>query len=114
MTDVETYLSGLAGSDRAALEAVCATVRRLAPGAEETTSYGVPSFKWRGKLLLGFAAGKEYLSLYPTAEPIAELGPKLGRFVGSKGSVHFTAADPIPQDLLEELIHYRISRIEGS
>ncbi len=86
-------------------------VRDVVPEAEEVMSYGMPGFKYRNKYLVGFAAFKDHLSLFPTAGPIAALKDKLDGFELSKGTVHFTPDHPISESLIKEILLERVSNI---
>lgn len=79
-------------------------VHELCPDAEEVKTYGMPGFKYKGKYLLSFAAFKDHLSLFPGAEAPAQLEEKLTAYRRSKGTIQFTLEQPLPDDLLREII----------
>src|SRR4051812_35818785 len=58
--DVERYLTALAPEQRAALEALRATLRAAAPGSTETISYGLPTLKHVGRPLVAYGAFKHH------------------------------------------------------
>jgi len=62
--DVDGYLAGLPAEQREALAALRARIRALAPDAAESISYGMPTFKYRGRPLIYFGAAKRHLSVY--------------------------------------------------
>jgi uncharacterized protein YdhG (YjbR/CyaY superfamily) len=62
---MDDYLEGLPSDARAALERVRSVVTRVAPEAEEGSSYGMPAFIHSGRPLLGFRAAKKHLSVFP-------------------------------------------------
>jgi hypothetical protein len=62
---IDDYLEDLGDSQRAELERIRRIVLDRVPGAEEGRSYGMPAFRYRRKPLLGFAALKDHLSLFP-------------------------------------------------
>jgi uncharacterized protein YdhG (YjbR/CyaY superfamily) len=57
---VDAYLAGLSAADRTLLERVRARIVAVAPDAEETISYGMPAYRWRGRFLLSFAGWKQH------------------------------------------------------
>ena len=69
MNKIDEYLHNLAQPERNALECIRQIVREMVPNAEEVISYGIPGFKYNDKYLLGFAAFKNHLSLFPTSGP---------------------------------------------
>jgi uncharacterized protein YdhG (YjbR/CyaY superfamily) len=62
---IDDYLEDLGDSQRAELERIRRIVLDRVPDAEEGRSYGMPAFRYKGKPLLGFAALKEHMSLFP-------------------------------------------------
>lgn len=111
----DEYLADLDEDQRAALEAIVAHVADVVPDAEEGTSYGMPAFRYAGKPLLGFAAHKDHLGLYPFSPEVLErVAVYLEGFGRSKGSIRFTAQQPIPPEVLTALVQGRIAEIDGT
>lgn len=107
-------LAGLPDEDRAALTAVVEHVAAIAPDATEGRSYGVAAFRYRGRPLLGFAAAKTHLSLFPfSPDVLAEVASLLDGFSLSKGTVRFTADHPVPAAALTALVTRRMAEIDG-
>lgn len=111
---IDDYFKTLTPAERAALERIRKIVKKVAPQAEEIISYGMPGFKYRGKYLVGFAAFKQHLSIFPTAEPVEALKDKLQEFVTAKGTVQFTLDKPLPEEIIVELVAHRAKTIEAS
>jgi uncharacterized protein YdhG (YjbR/CyaY superfamily) len=104
----------LGQADRQALSAIVDHVRGLVPAAEEGRSYGVPALLYRGKPLLGLAAAKTHLSLYPFSPAAVEsVKDRLAGFSVSKGTIRFTVDQPIPDDVVTQLVQARVREIEG-
>jgi hypothetical protein len=64
--DIDAYLAGVPEDARVTLEDLRRTVRELVPDAVETISYGMPTFKYRGKWLFYFAAATKHCAIYGT------------------------------------------------
>ncbi|MFN8513282.1 MAG: DUF1801 domain-containing protein [Chloroflexia bacterium] len=112
MTD---YLDKLNAPEKAALERICQIARAAVPGAEEATSYGMPAFKHKGKPLLGFTVSQRHLSLHPfSPAAIDSVKDQLGGFDLSKGTIRFTPATPIPNDVLKQIIDARLKEIAAA
>ena len=62
---VDEYLNRIEPSQRKQFERVRKIVKKLVPEAEEVISYGIPTWKYRGKYLIYFAAFKNHMSIYP-------------------------------------------------
>lgn len=104
MNEIDKYLENLAPTQRAALERVRNKIKELVPDAVETISYAMPTFKFMGKNMIHFAAFKNHMSIFPTDEPIDQLKEKLKDFRTAKGTIQFTESNPVPDNLLEEII----------
>ena len=63
--DVEEYLAGVPEPARGTLNRVRAAVRAAAPEASEYISYRIPTFRYRGRPLLGICRVLETLQLVP-------------------------------------------------
>ena len=51
------------------------------------------------------------MSLFPTAQPVELLKDKLGDFELSKGTIKFDKHNPIPEDIIKQLIKVRLNLI---
>lgn len=111
MSVVDDYLAEVDEPQRAELERIRQIVKRAAPAAEEVISYGMPVFKYHGQYLIGFAAFKNHLSLFPASHPIEVLKDRLSDFKLSKGTIQFTLDHPIPESLIKQLVDIRLTDI---
>jgi uncharacterized protein YdhG (YjbR/CyaY superfamily) len=111
---MEDYLAGLPPEQRAALERVCEIVARTAPDAEMGKSYGMPAFRHAGRPLLGFRASKAHLSVYPfSPEVVDAVRERLAGFDLAKGTIRFTPDQPLPEDVIADLVRLRAHEIDG-
>jgi uncharacterized protein YdhG (YjbR/CyaY superfamily) len=55
---VEDYIDAQPMGSRKVLERVRATIRKAIPKAEETISYGIPTYKVDGAVVIYFAGGR--------------------------------------------------------
>ena len=114
---VDAYLAALPADQQGLLEGVRGTIRRVVPDAEETIAYDMPAFRLAGRFLVSYAGWKRHCSLYPLTDSfLAAHAVEIEGFGRTKGSIHFTAAKPLPPALLEELIRTRVAdlAVEGS
>jgi uncharacterized protein YdhG (YjbR/CyaY superfamily) len=112
MAVIDDYLKDVPQQQRAMLEHIRGLVKQLAPTAEEVISYGMPGFKLNGRYMLGFAAFKDHLSLFPTGQPMHLLSQEVqDKFVTSKGTLQFTLENPLPDQAIEQIIQERIKDI---
>ena len=111
---VDSYLAGLPDAQRAQLEALRRRVAALAPHATETISYGMPAFKLGTKFVLSYAGWKRHSSIYPMRDDIlARHADALRGYTTTKGSLHFSPAQPLPNGVLDDLVAARLAELEA-
>ena len=109
----DDYLAGVPDDARQVLQAVIDHVATVAPDATEGRSYGLPAFRYRGSPLLGFAAAKKHLSLYPFSPRVIDtVTPRLPGYELSKGTVRFTVERPVPDEVLTAMVRLRMDEID--
>ena len=113
MSVIDEYLNKLAPPQKEELERIRKIVISAVPEAVEIISYGIPTFQYKGKYLIGFYVYKNHMSLFPTSKPIEVLKSKLNDFKLSKGTIQFTLAKKIPEPVIRNLILYRIDQIDN-
>ena len=107
--EVDAYLAALSAADRAALEHVRATIRLAAPDATEGIGYGIPVFRWMGSLI-GYGATPTHCALYVMSPATLDtFRPELAGRTLSKGTIQFTADDPLPDDLVTRIVEARMA-----
>jgi len=109
VTTVDAYLAALPPAQRAALEHLRQVILSAAPGAVEGISYGIPTFKVKGKDFAHLAAASKHLSFHP-GDVLGTFGAELAAFSTSKGTVRFTPERPIPDDLVRRIVRFNIAR----
>ena len=108
-TYIDKYISGFDGTLFKKLKSLVETIRKAAPGAEETIGYGIPTFKLEGNLV-HFAAFKNHIGFYPGADGISAFSDELSVFKGAKGSVQFPHDAPLPLTLVSRIVKYRVKQ----
>ncbi len=105
--DIDAYIASFPEDVRAVLEKVRATIRKAAPGAEETISYRIPTFTLNGNLV-HFAAFKNHIGFYPGPTGIEAFKDDLSAYEGAKGSVRFPLDKPMPLALISKIVKFRV------
>ena len=98
---IDEYIAAFSPDVRAILERIRSTIRRAAPGAQETISYRIPAFTLNGTLVY-FAAFKNHIGFYPPVRGDARLKKAISRYAGEKGNLRFPLDQPIPYGLDRE------------
>jgi uncharacterized protein YdhG (YjbR/CyaY superfamily) len=111
-SEIDDYLATLDEPKRQTLAALRATILRIVPDSEQCISYGMPAFKVHGKAVAGFAAFARHLSYFPHSSTVlAELGDQLAGYTTSRGTLRFAVDEPLPDQLVEQLIDIRLREI---
>ncbi len=114
MGTIGDYLAGLEPDQRAALQHVVDVARRVAPDADEGTSYGMPALRLDGRPLLGITAAARHLSLFPFSPAVVEaVAPDLAGHSLSKGTIRFSADQQLPDDVIERIVVLRRAELDG-
>ena len=110
---VKRYLARLPPASRRTLKTLRDAIRRAAPGASETISYGIPAFKLDGRALVYCAAWKAHVSMYPlTAGVRRALGADLDRYATSKGTLRLPMARPVPVAIVTRFVKSRAAEVK--
>ncbi len=67
----------------------------------------MPAFELNG-ILVWFAAFKNHIGFYPKAAAIKAFKDKLNGYKVSKGTIQFPLNEPIPYELVKEIVKFRI------
>lgn len=112
---VEAYYAAAPEPQRATLLAMRAVVARLLPEADQVLSYGVPTFKLRGKGVAGLACYTQHCGYLPMSGSVtATLADQLAGYSVTKGSVRVPADQPLPGELIEALVDARLAELGSS
>jgi uncharacterized protein YdhG (YjbR/CyaY superfamily) len=105
--DIDEYIANFPPDVQEILQRVRTTIREAAPDAEETINYQIPTFTLNGNLV-HFAGYKKHIGFYPTPSGIERFKGELSAYKGAKASVQFPLSQPIPYDLISEIVKFRV------
>ena len=111
---IDEYLALVSDEKRPALEKLRQAIRSAAPTVEECISYQMPAFRHNGKVIVWFGAAAKHCSFYPGAFPIEQHGAALARYETSKGTIRFSADDPLPTSLVRKLVKSRLAEADAT
>ncbi len=84
-------------------------IRENAPDAVESIAYGMPAYKLNKKPLVYFAGYAKHIGFYATPSGHSAFEVQLSQYKQGKGSVQFPLDQPIPLDLIAEIVRFRVS-----
>lgn len=105
---VGEYIAAQPEDAQAILKRVRSTIRKAVPGAKESISYKIPTYKLHDQVVIYFAGWKQHYSLYPASERIVEaLKDDLAPYEVNKGTIRFPLTQPVPVKLIERITKLR-------
>ena len=104
---VDDYIATRPEGVQAVLRRVRGVIRKALPGAQETISYQIPTYKRDGEYVVYFAGWKQHYSLYPAnARLVAALKDELAPYEVSKGTIRFPLSQPVPVKLIARIAKF--------
>ncbi len=110
---VDEYIAKQTADVQPILIKIRNVIKKCAPEADEMIAYGMPGYKLNNKPLVYFGAFKKHIGLYPTPSGIEAFRKELSKYEGAKGSIQFPLDQPIPYDLITQIVHYRVKENVG-
>jgi uncharacterized protein YdhG (YjbR/CyaY superfamily) len=109
LQSVEAYLADQPEPQRSTLLAMRSSILRILPAAEETISYGMPTFKVDGTAVAGIAGFNAHCSYFPYGtEVLLRHRAELAAYDVAKGTLRIKADTPLPPALLRKLLTTRL------
>lgn len=112
--EIDRYLSGIEEPKRTTLAKLRQSILRVIPEAEQGISYGMPAFRVNGKVVAGFAAFKNHLTYVPhSGSVLDQVADDLEGYSRTKSALRFPVEEPLPDELVEELVRVRLDQAFG-
>jgi uncharacterized protein YdhG (YjbR/CyaY superfamily) len=108
MNEIDTYIETFPDEVQEHLIKIRQIIREAAPLVIEGIAYGMPSFKTMGHPLVYFAAFKNHIGFYATPSGHESFSKELKGYKQGKGSVQFPLNQPIPFDLIKQMVEFRV------
>jgi len=105
---IDEYISQFSPDIQELLQKLRDIIKESAPDAEEKISYQMPTFALYGNLV-HFAAFKNHIGFYPAPSGISAFKDELSEYKTAKRSVQFPFEKPIPYELVEKIVKYRVA-----
>ena len=110
MDAIEEYGLAFPKKTQTILKKLRKLVKKQAPDAWEGIAYGMPGFKTHGKPLVYFAAYENHIGLYATPSGHTAFARELAKYKQGKGSVQFPLDEPMPYELIEQIVSFRVQQ----
>ena len=110
---VDAYIAKAPKQLRPKLKELRSAIKQVAPRAEESISYRMPYYSYKGRLAW-FAPMKNHIGLYLRPPVIAEHKKELARYKTTKSAIHFPLDEKLPVTLIKKLIRARMKKNQRS
>jgi uncharacterized protein YdhG (YjbR/CyaY superfamily) len=114
MTTVDSIIESFPEKQAAALAEVRSTLHELLPTAIEDLSWGMPTLRVEGIIVVSFLGFSHHNSLFPGPEVQELMGSALDGYTTTKGTIHFNQHKAPPKAFLKKLVEARITVINNT
>lgn len=104
---IDDYIAQFPPQVQDRLAALRRVILAAAPGAQERIAYRMPTLVLHGNLV-HFAAYVNHIGFYPTPSAIEEFRAELAHYRWAKGSVQFPLDEPMPLELVDRMVRFRV------
>jgi uncharacterized protein YdhG (YjbR/CyaY superfamily) len=109
-TTVDNYIEKLPQSVKEIFLKIREIVKSTAPNSEELMKWDMPSYYINGRKIIVIGASKNHLGIYGVKPETFK--DKLQKYKYSKGCIQFQYKEPVPYDLITEIVKCQINVIE--
>jgi len=105
---IDDYHQEFNGEHLKRMQIIRKIIKDLVPDAEETISYQIPCFKYKGYLIYYCAFPKHISLSHPYSEAFWEhFKTDLEGYKTSKSVIQFPMDKPLPEELIKEIVGFR-------
>ncbi|MCU0485752.1 MAG: DUF1801 domain-containing protein [Anaerolineales bacterium] len=104
---IDEYIAAFPEEVQLRLNEMRAAIRAAAPEAIEKISYQMPTYYLKGNLV-HFAAHQRHIGFYPAPSGIEAFKEDLAAYHSAKGSVQFPFDQPLPLELIQKIVQFRV------
>lgn len=109
---IDAYIKEFPDTVQVILRKIRDVIHAAIPEANETISYGMPTFKYKDKPVVYFGGWREHVGFYATPSGNDAFRKELSPYQGAKGSVKFPLDQPMPYELIEKVARYRLAEVK--
>jgi uncharacterized protein YdhG (YjbR/CyaY superfamily) len=106
---VDDYIAAFPKDSQKTLQAVRVVIKKAAPGAVESISYGIPTYKVAGKPVMYFGGFAKHYSIFGGGDSLRqEFAKQIEGRLGGKGTIQFLWDEPVPVKLIADMTKFRV------
>jgi uncharacterized protein YdhG (YjbR/CyaY superfamily) len=107
--NIDDYIADFPEDVQARLQSIREAIHKAAPKATEDIKYGIPTFILNGNLV-HFGGYKTHIGFYPAPMGIEAFQEETAPYQAGKGTLQFPLDKPIPFELIEKIVKYRVEK----
>lgn len=111
---VDEYIEAFPEAVKEKLLQMRQTITLHAPMAVESVAYGMPAYKLNKKPLVYFGGFEKHIGFYATPTGHEAFKKELASYKQGKGSVQFPLDQPLPIELIAEIVKFRVLENSGN
>ncbi len=105
--NVEEYIMNIPDELKQEFLLLREIIRKAAPNAVETMSYGMPCLKGN-KVMIHYACFKSHFSIFGYPDSVVHFKDRLTEYQTSKGTIQFPHGKKLPVKLITDIVKYRV------
>lgn len=111
MNEVNDYIAKFPDLAKEKLQQIRSIIKTESPQLQESLKWGNPAYS-NDTIMFIIAGYKNHVSIHVTKTVIEKLQKQLSNYETTPGSVKFPLNNPLPIDLLKEIIRTRLHEYE--
>jgi uncharacterized protein YdhG (YjbR/CyaY superfamily) len=112
---IDDYLFSLPENMMLALEDLRSKIHNYVPDTEEVIHYQIPTFRYKGRALVGFAVFKKHCSFFVMSRGnfLDQFKKELEDYKHAGATIHFQIDKPLPEPLIQAILKVRMLENEA-
>src|SRR5690625_1095254 len=106
---IDAYITQFSKNEQAKLHELHNMIKNAASNMEEKISWKMPTFIQKGNVI-HFAMHKNHIGLYVGYTTVKAFENELSSYQYAKGTIQLSKDQPLPQDLIEKIVHYNVEK----
>ena len=105
---VDAYVKSNPKAVQTRLNAVRKTIKKTAPEAAESMSYGMIGYKYLGRPLVYLGGFKNHVGFFAMPSGTAAFKKRLSKYRTAKSAIQFQHDEPLPLALVAQIVRFRV------
>jgi uncharacterized protein YdhG (YjbR/CyaY superfamily) len=101
---IDEYIDQFPDQTQQYLEQIRKIIKKTAPKAEETISYGIAAFTLNKTYFIYFSGNKKHVSIYPAPKGSDTFNKQISAYRAGKGTIQFSPEEPLPVKLIASIV----------